>query len=133
LANHLEQIVAADVFVVPTATGRLLCVLVMLAHERRRMVHVAVTDPPTAAWTGQPLREACPFDQAPRYGVRDRDHAFAGWADTAKAIGIAEVLTTPRSPWQNASCERFSGSVRRACLDHVIVFGAPGLQRLMNR
>ena len=132
LANHIGQIMAADFFVVPTATGRLLFVLVILAHARRRVVHVAVTEHPTAAWTGQQLREAFPWDQAPRYLVRDRDHAFAGWANTAKALGIEEVLTAPRSPWQNAYVERFIGSVRRECLDHVIVFSAIGLQRLMH-
>jgi putative transposase len=69
---------AADFFVVPTATCRLLFVLVILAHERRRIVHVAVTEHPTAVWTGQQLREAFPWDRAPRYVVRDRDHAFDG-------------------------------------------------------
>ena len=132
LANHVGQIVAADFFVVPSATGRLLFVLVMLAHERRRIVHVAVTDHPTAAWTGQQLREAFPWEQAPRYVIRDRDHAFDGWTETAKEMAIEEVLTTPQSPWQNAYCERFIGSARRECLDHVIVFNAAGLQRLMN-
>jgi putative transposase len=131
LTNHVEQLMAAD-FVVPTATGRLLFVLVILAHARRRVVHVAVTEHPTAAWTGQQLREAFPWDQAPRYIIRDRDHAFAGWANTAKAMRIEEVLTAPRSPWQNAYVERFIGSVRRECLDHVIVFSATGLQRLLN-
>jgi putative transposase len=131
LTNHVEQLMAAD-FVVPTATGRLLFVLVILVHARRRIVHVAVTEHPTAAWTGQQLREAFPWDQAPRYIIRDRDHAFAGWANTAKAMRIEEVLTAPRSPWQNAYVERFIGSVRRECLDHVIVFSATGLQRLLN-
>jgi putative transposase len=132
LANHIGQIAAADFFVVLTATCRLLFVLVILAHDRRRVVHVAVTAHPTAAWTVQQLREAFPWDQAPRFLVRDRDHAFDGWADTAKAIGIDEVLTAPRSPWQNAYIERFIGSARRDCLDHVIVFSATGLQRLMS-
>jgi putative transposase len=132
LANHMGQIMAADFFVVPTATGRLLFVLLILAHARRRVVHVAVTEHPTAAWTSQQLREAFPWDHAPRYLVRDRDHAFAGWADTAKAMEIEEVLTAPRSPWQNAYVERFIGSVRRECLDHVIVLSATGLQRLMH-
>src|SRR4249919_3260578 len=81
LANHVGQIVAADFFVVPTATGRLLFVLVLLAHERRRLLHVAVTEHPTAAWTSQQLRDAFPWDLAPRYILRDRDHAFDGWAD----------------------------------------------------
>ena len=132
LTNHIGQIVAADFFVVPTATGRLLFVLVILAHARRRIVRVAVTEHPTAAWTSQQLREAFPWDEAPRYVIRDRDHAFAGWANTAKAMGIEEVLTAPRSPWQNAYVERFIGSVRRECLDHVIVLSATGLQRLMH-
>jgi transposase InsO family protein len=109
-----------------------LFVLVFLAHERRRVIHVAVTEHPTATWTVEQLREAFPWDQAPRFLVHDRDHAFDGWADTAKAIGIDEVLTAPRSPWQNAYAERFIGSLRRECLDHVIVFSASGLQRLMN-
>src|SRR6266446_10484787 len=88
LANHVDQIMAADFFVVPTATGRLLFVLVILAHARRRVVHVAVTEHPTAAWTGQQLREAFPWDEAPRYLIHDRDHAFARLRATAKAIGI---------------------------------------------
>jgi putative transposase len=132
LANHIGQIMAADFLVVPTATGRLLFVLVILAHARRRIVHVAVTEHPTAAWTSQQLREAFPWDHAPRFVVRDRDHAFADWANTAKAMGIQEVLTAPRSPWQNAYVERFIASVRRECLDHVIVFNATGLARLMR-
>jgi putative transposase len=131
-AEPLSQIGAADCFVVPTATGRLLFVLVMLAHERRRIVHLGVTDHPTAAWTRQQLREAVPWDRAPRDVMRDRDHAFAGWADSARAIGMEEILTAPRSPWQNAYVERFIGSVPRECLDHVIVMTATGLQRLMR-
>lgn len=133
LANHVDQIMAADLFVVPTATYRLLFVLVILAHERRRIVHVGVTEHPTAAWTVQRLREAFPWDRAPRYLIRDRDHAFEGWAESAKAMGIEEVLAAPRSPWQNAYAERFIGSIRRECLDHVIVFSVSGLQRLITR
>ena len=107
---------AADFFVVPTATGRLLFVLVMLAHHRRRVVHVAVTAHPTAAWTAQQLREAFPWDEAPRYLIRDRDLAFAAVHATAEAMAITEVLTAPRSPWQN----------------HVIIFNANGLQRILK-
>ena len=132
LANHIQQIMAADFFVVPTATGRLLFVLVMLAHHRRRVVHVAVTEHLTAAWTAQQLREAFPWDDAPRYLIRDRDLAFAAVHATADAMAITEVLTAPRSPWQNGVIERFIGSVRRECLDHVIVFSTAGLQRLLN-
>jgi putative transposase len=101
LANHVQQIAAADFFVVPTATCQLLFVLVILAHERRRVVHVAVTDHPTAAWTAQQLREAFPWDEAPRYLVHDRDTAFHGSTTTAPAIGIEGVVTAVRSPWQN--------------------------------
>jgi putative transposase len=133
LANHIGQIMAADFFVVPTATCRLLFVLVILSHERRRIVHVAVTEHPTASWTAQQLREAFPVNEGPRYLLHDRDHAFAAWARTAAAMDIREVLTAPRSPWQNAYVERFIGSVRRECLDHVIVFNATGLLRLMKR
>ena len=133
LTNHVQQIMAADFFVVPTATGRLLFVLVMLAHQRRRVVHVAVTAHPTAAWTAQQLREAFPWDHAPCYLIRDRDLAFAAVGATAEAMAITEVLTAPRSPWQNGVIERFIGSVRRECLDHVIIANAAGLQRILNR
>ena len=132
MKNHVGQIVAADFLVVPTATYRLLFVLVLIAHERRRVVHLAVTAHPTAAWTCQQLREAFPWAQAPRYLLHDRDLAFAAWRDAAKAMGIEEVLTAPRSPWQNAYVERFIGSLRRECLDHVIVFNAAGLKRLLS-
>jgi putative transposase len=132
LRNHMGQIVAADFFVVPTATYRLLFVLVLLAHDRRRIRHVAVTAHPTAAWTAQQLREAFPWDQAPRYLTHDRDHAFASLQATAKAMGIEEVVTAPRAPWQNPFVERFVGSARRECFDHVIVFNEAGLKRLMT-
>jgi len=127
LTKHVQQIAAADFFVVPTATCRLLFVLVILAHERRRIVHVAVTDHPTAAWTAQQLREAFPWNEAPRYLVRDRDSAFSAWTTTAAAIGIEEILTAPRSPWQNAYAERVIGSIRRECLDHIVA-NARGLR-----
>jgi hypothetical protein len=100
LANHITQIVAADFFVVPTVTYRLLFVLVILAHERRRVVHVAITDHPTATWTAQQLREAFPWDEAPRYILHDRDHAFDRIAATTAAMEIQGVLTAPRAPWQ---------------------------------
>ena len=112
----------------PTATCRLLFVLVLLAHDRRRVVHVAVTEHPTAAWTVQQFRDAFPWEELPRYLLRDRDHAF----DHLKTIGIQEVLTAPGSPWQNAYVERFIGSVRRECLDHVIALTAAGLRRVLN-
>jgi putative transposase len=128
LANHVQQLIAADFFVVPTATCRLLFVLVLLAHHRRRVVHVAVTEHPTAAWTAQQFRDAFPWDELPRYVLHDRDHAF----DHVTTIGIREVLTSPGSPWQNAYVERFIGSARRECLDHVILLTAAGLRCVLK-
>jgi len=133
LANHVNQIAAADFFVVPTVTYRLLFVFVILAHHRRRIVHVAVTAHPTAAWTAQQLREAFPEDAAPRYLVHDRDHAFAALAATANGMGIEEIHTAARSPWQNAYAERLIGSIRRECLDHVIVLNEVGLSRILTQ
>jgi hypothetical protein len=100
LRNHVGQIIAADFFVVPTVTCRLVFVLVLLAHDRRRIRHVAVTTHPTAAWTTQQLREAFPWDEAPPYLIHDRDHAFDGLKATAKAMAIEEVVTAPHAPWQ---------------------------------
>jgi putative transposase len=133
LANHIDQIAAADFFVVPTVTYRLLFVLVILAHRRRGVVHVGVTAHPTAAWTAQQLREAFPEDATPRYLLRDRDCAFAALATTASSMGIEEIRTAPRSPWQNAYAERLIGSIRRECLDHVIVVNETGLVRVLSR
>jgi transposase InsO family protein len=133
MTNHVHQIMAADFFVVATATGRLLFVLVILAHQRRRVMHVAVTAHPTAAWTAQQLREAFPWNDVPRFLIHDRDCAFAAVATTADAMAITAVLTAPRSPWQNGVVERFIGSVRRECLDHVIIFNAAGLHCLLKR
>jgi putative transposase len=133
LRNHIGQIVAADFFVVPTVTYRLLFVLVLLVHDRRRIRHIAVTAHPTAAWRAQQLREAFPWNEAPRYLLHDRDHAFDRVGTMAKAMGMEEVLTAPRAPWQNAFVERFIGSARRDCFDHVIVFNEAGLHRLMTR
>jgi len=132
LRNHIGQIAAADFFVVPTATCRLLFVLVILAHERRRIIPVGVTDHPTATWVAQQLREAFPWNEASRYLVRDRDSAFHAWATTARAMDIAEMLTAPRSPWQNAYAERLIGFIRRECLDHVIVVNERGLRRVLR-
>ena len=102
LANHVDQIAAADFFVVPTVTYRLLFVLVILAHRRRTVVHMGVTAHPTAAWTAQQLREAFPEDAAPRYLVHDRDNAFAALGSLVDGLGIEDLRTAPRSPWQNA-------------------------------
>ena len=100
LANHVGQVMAADFFVVPTATYRLLFVFVILAHKRRRVMHVAVTDHPTSAWTAQQLRNAFPNEECPTYLLHDRDGAFAGIGGTLAAMQIQEVVSAARSPWQ---------------------------------
>ena len=131
LTNHAGQVMATDFFVVPTVTFRLLFVLIVLAHDRRRIVHVAVTGHPTAAWTAQQLRNAFPEDQAPAYLLHDRDGAFAEVATTITHMDIEAIRTAPRSPWQNAYVERVIGSFRRECLDHVIVLNKAGLRRVL--
>lgn len=104
----------------------------VLAHDRRRIVHFNVARHPTAEWTGQQLREAFPFDQLPRYLLRDRDAIFGqDFREQVQNMGIKEVLSTPRSPWQRAYVERMIGSIRRECLDHVIVFDAGSLRRTL--
>jgi putative transposase len=132
LTNHASQIVAADLFVVPTVTFRLLFVLIIPAHDRRRIVHMAVTEHPTAAWTAQQLRNAFPEHDPPGYFLHDRDTVFAEVATTIAAMNIQAVRTAPRSPWQNAYAERVIGSIRRECLDHVIVLSAAGLHRVLT-
>jgi transposase InsO family protein len=122
---------AADFLVVPTVTYQLLFVLVILAHDRRRIVHVAVTEHPTAAWTAQQLRNAFPEDEVPRYLLHDRDAVFTEVASTIGAMRIHEIVTAPRSPWQNAYVDRLIGSIRRECLDHMIILGIAGLQRVL--
>jgi putative transposase len=131
LTNHANQIMAADLFVVPTVTFRLLFVLVILAHDRRRIIHAHATAHPTAGWIAQQLRNAFPADQAPRYLVHDRDGAFAEVATTVAGMHVEAVRTAPRSPWQNAHVERLIGSIRRECLDHVIVVNEVGLRRVL--
>ena len=133
LTNHLAQTAAVDFFTVPTATFRVLFVFVVLAHERRRVVHFGVTEHPTEAWTMQQMREAFPWDEAPRYVLRDRDAIYGGdFATMTRVMGIKEVITAPRSPWQNPFAERFVGSIRRECLDHVIVWNERSLRRTLH-
>ena len=130
LDNHVKSMVSVGFFAVPTVRFQILYVFLVLAHERRRIVHFAVTAHPTAEWTVQQLREAFPWDAAPRYLLRDRDRIF-GWdfVDQVKAMGIQQVLSAPRSPWQRAYVERVIGTIRRECLDHMIVFNERCLYR----
>src|SRR5713101_1863001 len=130
LRNHLADLVSVDFFVVPTATFRVLYVFVVLLHHRRRVVHFNVTDSPTAAWTAQQIVEAFPDDSAPRYLLRDRDGIYGGeFRQRVKGMGLAEVLTARRSPWQNPFAERVIGTFRRELLDHVIVLNEGHLRR----
>jgi len=123
-----------DFFTVPTATFRVLFVLVILSHDRRRIVHVNVTAHSTAEWTAQQMREAWPDDRAPAFLIRDRDNIY-GWLvrDTLQGMNIKEVVTAPHSPWQNPFVERVIGSIRRECLDHVIIWNEQGLRRHLRR
>jgi putative transposase len=134
LKNHVTDLVSIDFFVVPTVRFKLLFVLVVLAHHRRRVVYFNVTEHPTAQWTGQQIIEAFPWDTEPKYLLRDRDAIFGSqFQRRVKSMGIQEVLTAPRSPWQNAFVERLIGSIRRDCLDHVIVLNERHLKRILTR
>jgi transposase InsO family protein len=120
LANHMSSAAAIDFFVVPTDTFRLLYVFVVLEHARRRIVHINVTDEPNARWTSHQVINVFPCDTAPRFLHRDRD-AIYGTAFVSRvcSMGIEQVLSAPRSPWQNPYVERVIGSIRRECADHV--------------
>ena len=122
LANHVKDLVSVDFFVVPTVTFKVLFVFIILAHARRRIVHFNVTEHPSAQWTAHQITEAFPWEAVPRYLLRDRDRAYGlAFQTRVEGMGIEQVLTAPRSPWQNPFVERVIGSVRRECLDHVIV------------
>ena len=124
LANHVRDLVALDFFAVPTVRLRVFFVLVVLAHHRRRVVHFNVTEHPTAAWTAQQIVDAFPNESAPAYLLRDRDRVYGHqFRPRLKGMGIEEVLTAPHSPWQNPFAERLIGSIRRECLNHVLVLG----------
>ena len=135
LRNHAEGIASIDFFVDPTATCKLLFGLLIISHERRQLVHVAVTANPTADWIARQIFEAFPWDTAPRYLIRDRDGAYGEvFERRVKGMGIRDRPTAPRSPWQNAYVERLIGSIRRECLDHLVIIGeahlAPRASRL---
>jgi putative transposase len=134
LANHAAALVSMDFFSVATLTGRVLFILVLLAHERRRIVHVAITEHPTAGWTTQQIVEAFPDDTAPRWLVRDRDAIYSdGFRRRVVGMGMTEVVCAPSSPWQNPYTERLIGSIRRECLNHVIVLNERHLRRVLSR
>jgi transposase InsO family protein len=132
LTNHAKEIVALDFFTVPTATFRVLFVLVILSHDRRRILHFNVTAHPTAAWTARQLIEACGLEDTPRYLLRDNDSIYGEvFRRQVASLHIEDVATAPRSPWQNPYVERVIGSIRRACLDHMIIPGEHHLSRIL--
>jgi transposase InsO family protein len=133
LRNHASHIAAIDMFVVPTIGFKLLYGLVIIRLERRRLVWINVTANPTAEWIARQLTEAFPWDQAPQYLIRDRDASY-GHPVTRRlaAMGIRDRPTAPRSPWQNGHIERLIGSIRRECLDHVLVLGEAHLRQILR-
>jgi hypothetical protein len=133
LRNHAEGIAAIDMFVVASASFRLLYVMIILAHDRRTIIHTAVTEHATAGWLSHQLTEAFPWDTAPRYLLRDRDASYGqNFRRRVDAMGITEVITAPCSPWQNAYVERVIGSIRRECLDHIVIFNERHLRRVLS-
>jgi transposase InsO family protein len=133
LLNHAEGIASIDLFVVPTISFRLLYGLLVLEHGRRRILWVGVTAHPTAEWIDRQVSEACDWDPVPTYLVRDRDRVYGkAFTRRVRAMGIRDRPTAPRSPWQNGYVERLIGSIRRDCLDHVIVFGERHLRHVLR-
>jgi transposase InsO family protein len=133
LLNHAASIAAIDMFVVASVSFRLLYVRIILAHDRRRIIHRAVTEHPTAAWLSRQITEAFPWDTVPRYLLRDRDVSYGQlFRKRVAVMGITEVITAPRSPWQNAYVERVIGSIRRECLDHIVIFNERHLRRVLS-
>jgi transposase InsO family protein len=133
LRNEIDGIAAIDMFVTVSVSFRLLYVMIILAHDRRKIVRFDVTQHPTATWLSQQVIEAFPWDTAPRYLLRDRDASYGAiFSQRVALMSIREVVTAPRSPWQNAYVERIIGSIRRECLDHVVVFNERHLRRLLS-
>ena len=133
LENHSKELVSIDFFTVPTITFHVLYVFLVLAHDRRRVIHFNVTAHPTAEWVSQQLVQAFPWDTAPRYLVRDRDAIYGERVrQQLKDMAVKEILTAPRCPWQSPYVERLIGSIRRECLDHIIVINQDSLRRTLR-
>jgi putative transposase len=133
LKNHADDTWAGDFLPVTDALFRPLHAFVAIALGSRRVVHVGVTRHPTDTWVAQQLREATPFGQQPTYLIRDNDRKYGRTcAQLAEACGITELRTAYRAPRQNATCARFLGSVRRECLDHVLILGEAHLRRVLR-
>ena len=133
LENHIGDIAAIDFLVVPTVRFQLLYCFIVLRHNRRRVAHFNVTAHPTARWTGQQIVEAFPWDEAPRFMIRDHDQIYGvDFRERVKHMGIEEVIIAYRSPWQSPYLERLIGSIRRECLNHLIVFNEAHLIRILT-
>jgi transposase InsO family protein len=134
LRNHMPEIAAMDLFVVRTLAFNLLYGFIIVRLDRRELVWIAVTNSPTADWIARQITEAFPWDCAPAYLIRDRDRAFGSIVkQRLHAMGIRDRPIAPHSPWQNGYAERLIGSIRRECLDHIIVFGEAHLRRVLRR
>ena len=134
LRNHAEGIASIDLFVVPTIAFEQLYAFLVLSHRRRRLLWTAVTRNPTAEWLARQITEAFPWDSAPRYLIRDNDRAFATvFKARVRAMGIRDRPASFRAPWQNGYVERLIGSVRRECMDHLIVVNAEHLRRILAK
>ena len=133
LRNHADGIASMDLFLIPTISFRLLYGFLILRHSRRELLWLGVTAHPSAEWVARQLTEAYGWQQAPRYIIRDRDCVYgAVLARRLRAMGIRDRPIAPRSPWQNGCAERLIGSIRRDCLDHVVVFGEQHLRHLLK-
>jgi transposase InsO family protein len=133
LRNHAPDIVAMDIFVVPTIGFKILYGIVIMRLDRRRLVWTNVTTNPTAEWIARQITEAFPWDHAPRYLLRDRDRSYGAIVRRRlQAMGIRDHPTAPRSPWQNGHVERLIGSIRHECLDHIVVVGEASLRRTLK-
>jgi len=134
LNNHVSKLVSIDFFTVPSATFRVLFVLIVLAHDRRKIVHFNVTEYPTAEWTARQLVQAFHDLKPPRYLIRDRDGMYGLiFGEQLRALEIEEVVIAPRSPWQSPCVERVIGTLRRECLDHVVILGEGHLRRIIRQ
>ena len=133
LRNQSASITAIDIFVVASASFRLLYVMIILTHDRKKITRFDVTRYPTAGWLARQVTEAFPWDIAPRYLLRDRDASYgAEFRRQVDAMGITEVVSAARSPWQNAYVERVIGSIRRECLDYIVIFNERHLRRVLS-
>src|SRR6202047_1343594 len=133
LRNHAPDIAAMDLFVVPTIGFKLLYGFVIIRLDRRDLVWISVTTNPTAEWVARQITEAFPWDGAPGYMIRDRDRIYGAVVTRRlRAMGIRDKPIAPASPWQNGFAERLIGSIRRECLDHVIVVGEAHLRRILK-